>query len=134
MASIVFDEAISKYNLPTWRVQGSQYPGTVSLEAIPWKGKLKSWLKGVAMPLPNFSPRKAASWEEFIAAKHYRTDEGIISVTGALVVLIDQTDAVPITDEVELQSLYAKRLRETRTVEVSAEAARNPSRHGEPNR
>lgn len=118
MASIVFDEERSKCNLPTWRVQDSQYPGHVSLEATPWRGKFTSWLKGVAMPLPNFAPERAPAWEEFMSAKHYRTDGGTVSATGMFPDLINESSAVPITDDAELRSLYEDQVRQTRITEV----------------
>lgn len=119
MATIEFDELTSSLSLPTWNVKNSRYPGEVRLEATPWRGKLKSWLKGVSVPLPNFSPEGAISWEEFVSAKHYRTDKGTISATGLFADLFDETSAIPVTDEAELWLLYEEQRRTTRVTEVS---------------
>jgi hypothetical protein len=119
MTKLVFDTLSTRLGLPTWRVEGSQYPGEVSFEGTPYRGTFKSWLKGVNNPLENFETSTPPTWEDFLSMTHYQSEEGIISVSGFFADLVDKNKVLEITDEAELRTLFEGKVRRSRTTEVS---------------
>lgn len=119
MTKLVFDTVSARLIMPTWRVKESQYPGQVSFEGTPYRGKFRSWLEGVSNPLTNFENRTPDTWEDFLSMTHYRSENGEISASGFFADMIDKNKVTKITDEAELRSLYEERISKSRTTVVS---------------
>ncbi len=120
MASIVFDAVTSRFTLPTWRIKGREYPGEVTLEGVPWRGRFRSWLRGVSRPL-DWEPNGPISWEEFSEMKHYRVGDSLISIGGDMrdVVIVDTDRATLITGKAQLRRIWEDQCDRARVIKVS---------------
>ncbi len=112
------EKDMSKCNaLPTWKVRDASH-WQVTLEAIPWRGKLMRWLKGVSRPL-NWSSDRPETWERFSAMNHYRNPHGGRVSSIGMEEFIDLSHLEKITDVVELRSMWEEERRRGSITEVS---------------
>lgn len=100
-----------------WQLQLAKFKGPVTLDPIPYHGKFKTWLAGIAQPL-NVSASQPDNWAAFASQSHYRVNGAVLSVGGDFKNFITVPEEHRITDPTELAKLFEERKASHRRTDV----------------